>query len=282
MDIAINTVSYTNYYDLENSIDVISDLGVRYVEIYGEWPHAWPDDLDRAARIRLRKKVQDYGLEILTLGVGLGFAASPGIASSNQLIRNNHQLHMEKLADLAYDIEAKYLNILSGKILPHMSYQEGYNNSVNELKKLSKYVEKLNVAILLENTIDKMYITNTPTSLTKLIQDIDYEEIYIRFDPQHANVTKIDLEILFDFFKRNFEKIAMIGIHDNMGDMDSHLPLGQGNVNHDKIFKEIKKLNYEGVLAIEIEPNPTWSIDEVKKHVRETKEKVETLIKRLR
>ena len=56
-----------------------------------------------------------------------------------------------------------------------MSYQEGYNNSVNELKKLSKYVEKLNVAILLENTIDKMYITNTPTSLTKLIQDIDYE-----------------------------------------------------------------------------------------------------------
>jgi sugar phosphate isomerase/epimerase len=41
-------------------------------------------------------------------------------------------------------------------------------------------------------------------------------------------------------------------LHDNFGEFDNHLPLGDGNINFPRIFRALKKINYTGRIILEM------------------------------
>jgi sugar phosphate isomerase/epimerase len=49
-----------------------------------------------------------------------------------------------------------------------------------------------------------------------------------------------------------FDSIKHIHIHDNFGDDDAHLPLGEGSIKLNDIVNTLESKNYDGIYILEV------------------------------
>ena len=96
-------------------------------------------------------------------------------------------------------------------------------------------------------------IENMPNFDTMIYQDIhalnellEEYEMYMTLDIGHANHAGYSAdEIIFDSIKH-------VHAHDNFGDDDSHLPLGEGNIKLNDIINSLESKNYKGIYILEV------------------------------
>ena len=70
--------------------------------------------------------------------------------------------------------------------------------------------------------------------------------MYMTLDIGHANHAGYSTdEIIFDSIKH-------VHAHDNFGDDDSHLPLGEGNIELNDIINSLESKNYKGIYILEV------------------------------
>lgn len=111
------------------------------------------------------------------------------------------------------------------------------------LKKILVYCEKYNVNLALENLRYLEYLDET-------LAHVSSKNLICCFDSGHANCFTKNIE------KYDFEKykglIKCLHLHDNHGDCDEHLIPFMGNIDYKKLMRELKKINYEGELTLEV------------------------------
>ena len=76
----------------------------------------------------------------------------------------------------------------------------------------------------------------------------------------HISLTKklVDRNDLAEYINSIPMDIVEVHVHDNGGELDSHLPLGRGNMDYQKMFGEIKasgKTNTDTVFTLELKPH---------------------------
>ena len=129
---------------------------------------------------------------------------------------------------------------------------DGYKDkAILEWLKISK---KNNLKLLLENTDES----------AKHLKPVfkKYPELGFTFDLGHANLLldncpeKSAEEKIENLLKSFTKKLEHIHIHDNFGGTkeidDKHMPIGTGNINFVKFFSELKKINYNKTITLEI------------------------------
>ncbi len=114
------------------------------------------------------------------------------------------------------------------------------------LKELSGTVRDRGIAVSLEN-MPLMNITVGHT-LEELLRMTEGTEIGICLDIGHANTTGN-----LDEFLSLLPNIGNMHIHDNMGERDEHLPLGEGNIDFERVLKRIVSSGYSHGYVIEAE-----------------------------
>lgn len=87
--------------------------------------------------------------------------------------------------------------------------------------------------IYVENVLE-----DEPYTLAKMMEAIDDERIKICLDIGHANAMTKDVDT-YQWIKVLGPHIGHFHLHSNKGDGDSHLSLGQGNLDFEKIFETI-------------------------------------------
>ena len=92
-----------------------------------------------------------------------------------------------------------------------------------------KRAESIGARLAIENIFE-----DEPTSLARLMKEINSPSVGICFDAGHCNIfTAVPLkewrEVLGPY-------IIETHLHDNLGDLDSHLALGDGNIDFKEIF----------------------------------------------
>lgn len=129
--------------------------------------------------------------------------------------------------------------------------KEAYLTFLTEFKDLEIYVE---------NMFDL-----DPYLLRDLIKEINHERIGVCLDIAHANLSNVDIEEWFNVLGKY---IKHIHINDNLGDIDSHMELGLGNIDYKRVFELINKLPNKPTILIEISDyNKTVnSISYIKNH----------------
>jgi sugar phosphate isomerase/epimerase len=70
-------------------------------------------------------------------------------------------------------------------------------------------------------------------------------------DTGHANINGWDIAALIDRVK---ERLYGIHIHDNMANADSHLPMFDGNIDWNRVFREMRGINRECDFILEYAP----------------------------
>jgi sugar phosphate isomerase/epimerase len=95
------------------------------------------------------------------------------------------------------------------------------------LKALARTAEDLDIKVGVENMpLFPILSCRTPQDMEDLVTAVDSEYLGITFDVGHANTTHTAKQFL-----TLKELIVSVHLHDNFGDEDSHLALGEGNTD---------------------------------------------------
>ena len=122
--------------------------------------------------------------------------------------------------------------------------EEIYKVADNSIKELGKYSEDLGVNTTIENmpAFENMIYQD----MKKLDETLVEFDMGMTFDIGHAHHSGISPDETY------FDSIKHIHAHDNMGDDDSHLALGEGNIQLNDIINTFEKKNYNGIYMIEV------------------------------
>ena len=180
----------------------------------------------------LKKK---YSIKIVSL-TGDCFMQKPfwKVKKSIKLIDD-----FKKIVSACSDLKIKYIIIPivdKGKI--QSKWQE--IKLINELNKLNKFFKANRVNILFESDYN-------PKLLSKFINKLD-ESIYeINYDVGNSASLDYDIDEEFECYGKRIKNI-------HIKDRQLHgttVRLGMGNANFKKLFKNIKKFNYKGLLILQ-------------------------------
>lgn len=132
------------------------------------------------------------------------------------------------------------------KVIFHTSQKpkpEPSQIGLDRFKKIVKAAEEYQVYLAVENLrhLDLMDICLEATSSPYVVAC---------FDSGHANAFTCNINE-YDFAKYQ-GKIKCLHLHDNDGTKDAHLPIFSGNIDFKKLMRELKEINYNGCLTLEL------------------------------
>jgi len=113
---------------------------------------------------------------------------------------------------------------------------------LDRFKRLVEKAERDKVNIALENV-------RYPEYIDYLFKYIESDRLKFCYDCGHENCYSPEI----DFLARYGDKLIALHLHDNDGARDEHLMPFYGTVNWKRIMKWLKKLEYKGPLALEID-----------------------------
>lgn len=93
-----------------------------------------------------------------------------------------------------------------------------------------------------------------------------HEELHFLIDTGHAHVRDWDMDYVFE---KIGDRILGYHLHDNMGDKDSHLYVGEGTFNWDKFWKGYFKYTPEASLVCEYDNGPIEKVLESAREIQE-------------
>lgn len=172
------------------------------------------------------------------------------ISSPNKLIRNASVAEIKNSMDLANKIDANIVVVHPGKI-PFLTSQfkdKILDLNYNSLKECANYANDLGLTMCVENMPNMDgYLFKDISKLDNLVNNLN---VYMTLDVGHAhNCNFLPKDMLTS------NRIKHIHLSDNDGSWDNHDALGQGTLDFEKLFKELKNINYCDILVIEVK-NP--------------------------
>ena len=217
---------------LDDSLEFIESLGIKYVELLHQYPTE-EFDLDILNSFNL-----DYTIHAPFMDVNIAALGSKSRANSIEQIKDS--------IDLANQIDAKVVVVHPGLIpfLAREMPEEVYKVSDNSIKEIGDYSQDSGVNTTIENM--PAFETMIYQDMNRLNETLVEFDMGMTFDIGHAHHSGISPDETY------FDSIKHIHAHDNMGDEDSHLALGEGNIQLKDIITTFENKKYDGIYMIEV------------------------------
>lgn len=204
-------------------------------EIIAEGMHYFPDIRDELAGLK-----DSYDVK---LAVHAPFS-DLNCASLNTRARDEALRQVTETMAIASALEIEMVTLHPGHKSPLGAYFPGKCAEIHRksLKKLDAAGRELGITLALEN-MPKMWISLCATA-GEMMECIEGTELRVCFDFGHANITG-GIE---DFYGLK-DRIVNLHVHDNHGDVDRHLVIGEGAIDIPGILKALS--GYSGLHVIE-------------------------------
>ena len=218
---------------LENALEFIENLGIEYAELVHQYPseNITPDMLES---YDLKYSIHAPFMDV-------------NIASLQDKSRLNSIEQIKSSIDLANDINAEAVVVHPGLIgyLPNKYFRnEVFDYAKKSMIELGAYGDDLGILTTFENmpSFESMIYENT----VELNEFLTSNDLYMTLDVGHANHSGYSAdEMIFDCIKH-------VHIHDNFGDDDAHLPLGEGSIDLKRVVNNLESKNYDGIYILEV------------------------------
>ena len=231
MKICASTLATFNN-SLVSSLEFIEGLGIGYVELLHQYPNE-KFDLDILNSFDFKYTIHAPFLDV-------------NIASLSTKSRNVSIEQIKDSINLANEIDASIVVVHPGLVpflLKEMP-EKIYPVANNSIKELGEYSRDLGVTTTIENMPNfESMIYQDMSKLNEILVEFG---MGMTFDIGHAHHSGISPDEMY------FDSIKHIHAHDNMGDDDSHLPLGEGNIQLKDIVNTFEEKNYDGIYMIEV------------------------------
>ncbi|MEM1507560.1 MAG: sugar phosphate isomerase/epimerase family protein [Candidatus Bathyarchaeia archaeon] len=230
--------------DPETAMELISDWGVRHIEIRSVWGKRVPD-IEPFEQERLKELVSMYNLGVA--------AISPGIfkcrINDEATVMNHLNERLPRSIDLARSLGTNTV-IVFGFLCDDPHNIKYFDYAVRILRKASDYAAERGVLLALENEPSSLADTGERTA--NLVKSIGIESLRVNWDPCNAYVAG-------EQHSRGYEHVRGLVAHVHLKDvtMDSksgrrvYVPFGDGEVG---VFSQVRHLvndGYRGFFSIE-------------------------------
>lgn len=215
----------------EGWVSKVEALGFQFVEILSEWPHY----LTKETLPLFRDVLYSYRLKV---SVHAPFS-DLNIGSFNERIREASLEIIRETLSLASELGAISVTIHPGHCSPiSVKNREKYLRiHRNSLRMIAEWSEEYGIRVGVEN-MPRFVILDAQTC-ERLEEIVGGINIGVTFDVGHLNTTTGN----FSRFLRIFgDRIIHLHLHDNRGERDEHLPLGEGTVPWEKLLPALPKV----------------------------------------
>ncbi|HKL12358.1 MAG TPA: sugar phosphate isomerase/epimerase [Halanaerobiales bacterium] len=247
MKLGVSTSVYL-HNNLKEAIKKIANLNFEYIELWGEPPHLWFENIDYKYLKDIKKELQKRDLKATFHAP----AHDVDLTSMNPGIRKESIKQHIKAIEIASFLEANLMVVHTGSYYPgdKKGSENGKNRLYKSLNKILPYAEQHDIIIALENyPVGENAIFNSPENVKKILGDFNSKFLKITLDIGHANLTKISA---VEYLNKLKEEIVHLHINDNFGQADEHLIPGKGNIDYKKLLQTIKEINYDKIGIFEL------------------------------
>jgi sugar phosphate isomerase/epimerase len=218
---------------LEDTLEFVENLGLEYVELVHQFP-CESLNMNTLESYNLKYTIHAPFMDI-------------NIASLQEKSRLNSIEQIKGSIDLACELNCEAVVVHPGltSFLPNKYFPQKVIESANDsIKELGEYSKNLGVLTTIEN------MPNFPSMIYQNMHDL--HELLVSLDMSmtldigHANHAGYAVEEMY------FDSIKHVHAHDNFGDEDDHLALGEGSIELNAIINTLEKNNFDGIYIIEV------------------------------
>ncbi len=241
------------------------ELGFDCIDIFTD-----PLTIDIRERRLVKQECDRIDLPIVSV-----CCVAVGLIDFNSSVRDFHIDRVKSYLDLCYEYEAENLLLVLGEYVWNREVippAEQWQLGVDACRELAEYADNLNLKIALELEPFPLSLLNSVDAMVKFIDDVNHPALQANIDISHL--------LLANLKPQELQKLKGKAIHVHISDCDGKthgdLPPGRGVVDFPAYLQELKKLNIEGAVSLELEfsPNP----DTIEDWVREAYESTSKLM----
>ncbi len=266
----LHSVSYAGFWRGQERLTVdeflikAKELGYEGVMLVAKRPHVSPHDYDKAARARLKAKIDSLGLTLVALAGYTDFTAGidkPGIPNAEI-----QATWVGETARLAKDLGTDMVRIFTGYERPGIPYDKQYSEVVEGLKMAGKLAAEHGVTLAVQNHHDialhhdVMYWLLKEVNMPNVMAGWDawspvlegltpeeQRESIIKMKPYIVNtivadyVTHPRFTYMNDLTNYKAEQPVMRAV-----------PAGEGIIDYENWFSALKEIGYQGWVVYEM------------------------------
>ena len=130
--------------------------------------------------------------------------------------------------------------------------EDTYRLNLEFMRHLLAVAKANGVTICYENMPFLGFSLSTPEQIMRVVEEIDDDHFCVCLDTGHVNVFE-GLSV-GDAVRRIGGKLAVVHIHDNLGDGDRHLWPGEGTIDWTDFQAALDEIGFDGVYSLETLP----------------------------
>jgi sugar phosphate isomerase/epimerase len=247
--------------DTAYGIRMTREIGFDTIDIFAD-----PLDVDIKERRLIKRECDRAGLPIISIA-----CVAVGLIDFNPSVQRFHLQRCRAYLDLAYEYEAKNVLLVLGEYIWEkqvISPAEQWQTGVRNLRELGKYASDLGLQIALELEPFKLSLVNDVDSMVRFLDEVNHPAVRANIDISHLQLSHVPAQEL----RRLKGKAIHVHLSDCDGKVHGDLPPGRGVVDFGPYLREIKALEIDGAISIELEysPDPGKIAEWVKEAYRET------------
>jgi sugar phosphate isomerase/epimerase len=206
------------------------------------------------AGVRERRLIKDecdrLGLPIVSIA-----CVALGLTDFNRTVRDFHIGRVKAYLDLAYEYQARNVLLVLGEYIWNQEVippEEQWRTGAEACRRLGDHAAALGVQIALELEPFKLSLVNSVNSMVRFLDEVNHPAVKANIDVSHLVLAGVKPEEL----RRLRGKAIHVHISDCDGRKHGDLPPGRGVVPFEPYLREIKALNIDGAVSIELEYSP--------------------------
>ena len=226
------------------------------------------DPLDTDVRERRLIKDECDRLELPIVSIA---CVALGLVDFNPSVRRFHVGRVRAYLDLAYEYGAKNVLLVLGEYVWNQEVippEEQWRLGVEAVRELGQYAGELGLEIALELEPFALSLVNNVERMVRFLDDVGTASVKANIDVSHLVLSHVEPAEL----RKLRGRAAHVHISDCDGKRHGDLPPGRGVVPFEPYLREIKALDIDGAISIELEysPDPARIVEWVTEAYRET------------
>jgi sugar phosphate isomerase/epimerase len=227
-------------------------------------PHLSPHDYDKAARVKLKAKIDSLGLTLVGLAGYTDFTAGidrPGIPNAEI-----QAAWVGELAELANDLGTKVVRVFTGYERPGIAYDKQYAEVVNGLRMAGKLAAKYDVTLVVQNHHD---IALHHDAMYWLLKEVNMPNVLAGWDAWSPTLEGLSTEEIRQSILKMKPFLAQTIAADYVrqprlsyvNDLTNYSPqqpvmratqMGKGIIDYKAWFNTLKEIGYQGWVIYEM------------------------------
>jgi D-psicose/D-tagatose/L-ribulose 3-epimerase len=257
----INSAWAQSGRDTAFGIQMTKKIGFDTIDIFAD-----PLDMDVKERLLIKRECDKAGLPIISIA-----CVAVGLVDFNPSVQRFHLQRCRAYLDLAHEYEAKNLLLVIGEYIWEKQVippREQWETAARNVRELGNYARDRGLEIALELEPFKLSLVNNVDSMVRFLDEVNNPAVKANIDISHLQLAGTPAEEL----RRLKGRATHVHLSDCDGKVHGDLPPGRGVVDFAPYLREIKDLDIDGVISIELEysPDPSKIVEWVEEAYRGT------------